>query len=113
MEKYGELDGQRILKPETVAFMTQNHLSPAYDSPQRFGLGFGLAAAKTTSQGPRGEGRWVWGGAASTFFFIDPDQDLTAVFVTQKFPFDFAMGEGFTENVLESVAVSSAKPVGR
>jgi len=113
MEQYGELDGSRILKPETVAFMTQNHLSPAYDSPQRFGLGFGLAAAKTTSRGPRGEGRWVWGGAASTFFFIDPDQDLTAVFVTQKFPFDFAMGESFTENVLESVAVSSTKPVGR
>ena len=43
MEQGGELDGTRILKPATVVFMTQNHLSPAYGSNQRFGLGFGLA----------------------------------------------------------------------
>lgn len=105
MERRGELDGVRILNPKTVAFMTQNQLSPAYGSPQRFGLGFGLEPAIQTSRGPRGEGRWTWGGTACTYFFIDPQQDLTAIFVTQKFPFDFALGGQFPAAVLESVAV--------
>jgi CubicO group peptidase (beta-lactamase class C family) len=104
MERYGELDDVRILKAKTVAFMTQNHLSPAYETPQRFGLGFGLAEPEQTSRGPRGAGRWTWGGAASTFFFIDPTQDLTAIFITQKFPFDFSIGTGFNKAVLEAVA---------
>jgi len=105
MERHGELDGARILNPKTVVFMTQNHLSPAFPSPQRFGLGFGLKPAVSTTHGPRGEGRWTWGGAASTYFFIDPSQDLTAIFITQKFPFDFALGEAFHQQVLEAVAV--------
>jgi CubicO group peptidase (beta-lactamase class C family) len=108
MERHGELDGVRILKAKTVAFMTQNHLSPAYPSPQRFGLGFGLQAPVVTSVGPRGGGRWAWGGAASTYFFIDPHQDLTAIFVTQKFPFDGPLGEGFHQVVLEAVAAEPA-----
>ncbi|MDG1837577.1 MAG: serine hydrolase [Phycisphaerales bacterium] len=111
MERYGELDGVRILKPKTVAFMTQNQLSPAFKSDQRFGLGFGLAAPVQTSRGPRGGGRWTWGGAASTYFFIDPKQDLTAIFVTQKFPFDFALGEEFHREVLESIAVTTPTTV--
>ncbi len=103
MERHGELDGVRILKPKTVAFMTQQHLSPAYESPQRFGLGFGLNAPVMTEYGPRGGGRWTWGGAASTFFFIDPKTDVTAVFVTQKFPFDAMLGAAFEKAVLTSV----------
>ena len=109
MENFGELDGTRILKPKTVAFMTQNQLSPAYPSPQRFGLGFGLQAPVMTSVGPRGGGRWTWGGAASTYFFIDPHQDLTAVFITQKFPYDGPLGELFHRTVLEAVAVQDAE----
>jgi CubicO group peptidase (beta-lactamase class C family) len=106
MEQYGTLDGVRILRPETVAFMTQNQLSPAYGTPQRFGLGFGLQAPVQTSQGPRGGGRWTWGGAASTYFFIDPAQDLTAIFITQKFPFDFALSAEFHQVVLEAAATA-------
>jgi CubicO group peptidase (beta-lactamase class C family) len=108
MERQGELDGVRILKAKTVKFMTQNHLSPAYPGHQRFGLGFGLMDPVVTSVGPRGGGRWTWGGAASTYFFIDPQQDLTAIFVTQKFPFDGPLGEGFHKAVLEAVAVEPA-----
>ncbi|MCH2134957.1 MAG: beta-lactamase family protein [Phycisphaerales bacterium] len=112
MEQGGQLDGVRILRPETVAFMTQNHLSPAIDSPMRFGLGFGLNPPVETAHGPRGGGRWTWGGAASTYFFIDPDQDLTAVFITQKFPFDFMLGDAFHREVLESVAAAEVAAAG-
>lgn len=112
MEQFGELDGVRILSAKTVAFMTQNQLSPAFNSDQRFGLGFGLRAPVATSRGPRGGGRWTWGGAACTYFFIDPSQDLTAIYVTQKFPFDFAMGDGFHQMVLEAVAVQAPLAAG-
>jgi CubicO group peptidase (beta-lactamase class C family) len=107
MEQFGEIDGQRMLKAKTVAFMAQNHLSPAFASDQRFGLGFGFRPAVWTSEGLRGEGRWTWGGAACTYFFIDPAQDLTAIYVTQKFPFDFMMGAAFHRAVLEAVAVQA------
>ena len=106
MEQYGVLDGRRILRPETVMFMTQNHLAPGTQGRdgQRFGLGFGMQPPVQTSAGPRGGGRWTWGGAACTYFFIDPRQNVTAVFATQKFPFDGAMGEAFHQTVLEALA---------
>ena len=103
MEQMGQLNGARILNPETVRFMVQNHLAPNIPAPP-FGLGFGLAEPVRTSRGPRGGGRWTWGGAACTYFFIDPYQNITAVFATQQFPFDFALSEKFHEVVLEAMA---------
>ena len=109
MEQYGELDGKRILNPRTVAFMTQNQLNPAITTNQvgqqfnRFGLGFGLQPPVQTSKGLRGGGRWTWGGAACSYFFIDPEQNVTAVFATQLFPFDFELNNEFHHVVLESL----------
>ena len=111
MEQYGELDGKRILRSNTVKFMTQNHLSPGMDiveldawgNQQQFGFGFDLKAPVQTSAGLRGDGRWSWGGAASTYFYIDPDQDVTAVFATQLFPFNSELNWEFHHIVLESL----------
>jgi CubicO group peptidase (beta-lactamase class C family) len=106
MEQMGKLDGNQVLEPKTVAFMTQNQLGPGTQSGpnQRFGLGFGLQPPVKTSAGPRGHGRWTWGGAACTYFFIDPRQNLTAVFATQQFPFNVQMGQAFHRVVLEAMA---------
>ena len=117
MERFGELDGKRILRPDTVKFMTQNHLSPgigiaeldAWGNQWQFSLGFDLIAPVQTSAGLRGDGRWSWGGAASTYFYIDPDQDVTAVFATQLFPFNGEMNVGFHHIVLESLAQEESK----
>ena len=107
MEQFGSLNGNRILNPETVAFMTQNHLNPSITvnkkSPIRFGLGFGLQRPVQTSKGLRGGRRWAWGGAASSYFFIDPAQDVTAVFATQLFPFDGKLNDEFHQIVLEAL----------
>lgn len=110
MEQLGVLDETKILEPETIVFMTQNQLNPAITTTQhdgntvRFGIGFGLNAPVQTSKGLRGGGRWAWGGAASTYFFIDPSQDVTAVFATQLFPFDLELNSEFHHIVLESLA---------
>ena len=113
LEQGGELKGHRILNPETVSFMTQNQLDPGIGTSKdplvsKFGLGFNIHDPVQTSSGLKGANRWGWCGAASTFFFIDPSQNLTAVFGTQLFPDDInnyiEMYNQFHIAVLESIA---------
>lgn len=81
----GELDGRRILKPETVKLMRTNMLSDTImnsDTPPfntAAGRGFGLDFAvvmDSAKAGPQGQGTFSWGGAAGTWFWIDPTNDL-------------------------------------
>jgi CubicO group peptidase (beta-lactamase class C family) len=96
----GELDGVRLLGPRTVAYMTRNHLPGGADldtfgrpidarAPQR-GVGFGLGFAVVIDPAARktlgSAGEYSWGGAASTAFFVDPAEELTASFYTQFMP---------------------------
>ncbi len=91
----GELDGARILKPETVDLMTQSHL-PDDLVPIKLGplplpnMGFGLDFAvrvKTGKGEPAGSlGEYGWGGAASTQFFVAPRENLIYVGMTQFMP---------------------------
>ncbi|WP_029916444.1 serine hydrolase [Caulobacter sp. UNC358MFTsu5.1] len=82
----GELDGARILSPGTIKLMASNHLSDivmatpdASFSPAK-GVGFGLDFAVVTDPARdgtlQGEGTYSWGGAAGTWFWIDPENDL-------------------------------------
>ena len=53
------------------------------------GVGFGLGFASTLDEvasGTIGAGDYYWGGAASTIFWVDPVEDITAVFLTQQIP---------------------------
>ena len=96
----GQLDGRRILGRKTLELMTSNHLpggatladvaiggfgEAGFDGVG-FGLGFavGQGPAATAMAGSAGE--FYWGGAASTAFWIDPVEDLFAVFMTQLIP---------------------------
>ena len=51
-----------------------------------FGLGFGVATNPVRSEVLTSVGEYTWGGAASTAFFVDPTEELTAVFMTQLLP---------------------------
>ena len=91
----GELDGVRILKPETVDLMSRNHLPEAL-VPIKLGplplanTGFGLdfAVRVATANGdPAGSlGEYWWGGAASTQFLIAPREKLIVIGMTQFMP---------------------------
>jgi len=91
----GELDGVRLLKPETVAEMTKNQLpdklvpislGPLPMANMGFGLGVSVRVA-TGKNDPAGSlGAYGWGGAASTQFFIAPREDLVCVAMTQFMP---------------------------
>lgn len=85
----GELDGKRVLSPQTVAHMTSNHLTPeiknmvAAVEPHRDGFGFGLGVAVRTTAGlsavPGNPGEYTWNGAFGTAFFADPKEKLVVV----------------------------------
>jgi CubicO group peptidase (beta-lactamase class C family) len=88
----GTLDGRRYLKPETVALMTSDHIGPStgiardqfyFPGPDSgFGLGFAVRTApRATTALPPGEYRWD--GAAGTFFFVDPRDDMFAICMMQ------------------------------
>lgn len=96
----GELDGVRILSPKTLEFMTMNHLPDnktlkdmgdrTFSESRMDGSGFGLGWAVTTdvvaTTQPGSVGTFSWGGMASTFFWIDPVEDLIAIQMTQLMP---------------------------
>jgi CubicO group peptidase (beta-lactamase class C family) len=92
----GELKGVRLLGPRTVALMTCNHLPVellpiSFEGAEPmlgmgFGLGFGvmLDTAQTGVMGSVGD--HSWGGYAETFFWIDPQEDLIAIMMSQYQP---------------------------
>ncbi len=88
----GTLDGRRYLKPETIALMATDHIGPetkiARDQLYYPGAtsGFGLGFAVRTSVPPNTEwplGEYRWDGVGGTFFFIDPTDDMFAIFMVQ------------------------------
>jgi CubicO group peptidase (beta-lactamase class C family) len=96
----GELDGVRLLSPRTVRFMASNHLPggadltaygrPLFAETTFDGVGFGLGVSVTVdpvaAKVPGSIGDFGWGGAASTSFWVDPAEELTALFLTQLLP---------------------------
>ncbi|HTW50262.1 MAG TPA: serine hydrolase domain-containing protein, partial [Stellaceae bacterium] len=100
----GAFNGQRILKPETVALMSQNHIGGLTVSvlrtnnppltndvdlfpgqPVRWGLGYML----TPEPGPNGRsaGSVSWAGIFNTYYWLDPVKRVAGVIMTQILPF--------------------------
>jgi CubicO group peptidase (beta-lactamase class C family) len=83
----GQLDGTRILSPKTVELMTTNHLG---DIPFQAGVGFGLGFSVVTDLGARGSlgsiGEYGWGGAYHSTYWVDPEEELVVVYLTQIIP---------------------------
>ncbi|MFL5296027.1 MAG: serine hydrolase domain-containing protein [Phenylobacterium sp.] len=96
----GQLEGARILAPKTVRLMASNHLPGGKDLTELsvslfsestnagvgFGLGFAVVFDPPKTLVPCSEGEFYWGGAASTAFWVDPVEKVTAVFMTQLLP---------------------------
>jgi CubicO group peptidase (beta-lactamase class C family) len=92
----GELDGARILAPATVQLMTSNHLAPNLMTGEFFigrevirpGMGWGYDCAVFSdpleANEVVGKGTFYWLGAADTWFWVDPANDLIFVGMTQR-----------------------------
>ena len=84
----GELDGARILGRRTVQLMTRDHLAGlgVPDTGQRFGLGFAISGDPGVTGGPRSEGAFGWLGFFNTVYWVDPEEQLVAIIMTQLYP---------------------------
>ncbi len=92
----GELDGRRILAPATVRLMTSNHLEPnlltgqygigAQQMRPGFGYGYNCAVEFNPQEAnlPDGKGTFLWDGAAGTWFWVDPTNDIVFVGMIQR-----------------------------
>jgi len=100
----GRGNGNQLLKPETVALMSQNHIgdltigkmptmAPMYtndvdlypDIVKKWGLSFLITTAKTAEG--RSAGSLAWAGLANTYFWIDPVRNVAGVILMQLLPF--------------------------
>jgi len=87
----GTLDGVRIIGRKTLEWMASDHLGPGVKiqtgALMQPGIGFGLGFAVRTHDGmapfPGSPGQFFWSGMGGTFFWIDPKEDLFAVFMSQ------------------------------
>jgi len=99
----GELDGVRILGSKTVELMMSDHLGPDFPPDpltslfgllrpgvRSLGYGFGLTGFVVTNAAltglPISNGVFSWGGAATTHFWVDPQEDLVGIVLTQLLP---------------------------
>jgi CubicO group peptidase (beta-lactamase class C family) len=91
----GELDGARVLSPTTIKLMASDHLGP-YIRPvvepgelllgvkgYTFGLGFAVRKEQGLAGVPGSPGEFMWAGYAGTYFWVDPNEKLVAVLMTQ------------------------------
>ena len=85
----GELDGVRLLSPRTVEMMTRNSIGELDVGPGvKFGLGFAVMEDPGLMGTPRSQGTYYWGGIFNTRFFVDPEEDLIGIFMSQRIPRD-------------------------
>jgi CubicO group peptidase (beta-lactamase class C family) len=99
----GELDGVRILSRKSVELMRTPRFDYDGDAVPDIGLGFGIVG----DLGKYGElgspGAYSWGGAFNTSFWIDPQEDLVAVFMSQVRPVNSDISDRFTTLVYQAL----------
>jgi CubicO group peptidase (beta-lactamase class C family) len=118
LRRGGELDDVQLLGPRTLGLMRMNHLPGNQDLTQlaqdgfsetaNAGIGFGLGFATTLGEVPAGglgAGDFFWGGMASTLFWVDPREDLVALFMTQLIPSRTYNFRGPMKNIVYSAIV--------
>jgi CubicO group peptidase (beta-lactamase class C family) len=111
----GELDGVRILKPETVRLMTTNSVPPdmhiaGHEIGPAFGTGWGLGFAIRTDPDfsliPGAVGSFNWQGLWGTFFSVDPSERLILVMMMQR---SEGSGHGLYFNAIRRLPYAALK----
>ncbi len=90
----GAYEDGHLLSHKTLAWMTSNHipaaLMPLAIGPEEgdygFGLGFSVLDKLGMSNTISSVGKFSWGGAAKTLFWVDPAEQLIALMMTQYLP---------------------------
>ena len=113
LARRGELEGVRLLQPETVALMTRNHVPPplcpiviwGYVSEgEGYGLGVGVSVEPPAPLMPGSAGTYGWAGSWGTRFWADPITETLGIFMVQSLPWAFVgRAEEFWSLVCQAV----------
>lgn len=91
----GELDGMRVVSRSTIKLMTSDHLGTRIAAPFQpgelllgtpgytFGLGFAVRQGDGVAGVAGSAGEFMWAGYAGTYFWVDPKEEIVAVYMTQ------------------------------
>ena len=100
----GKWKGKQYLSPKTVELMTMNQIGDLQQAPgQGFGLGFGVINDVAATKSLGSEGQYYWSGAYSTYFFIDPKEEMIAILMTQIQPYSTYYNKIFRQFVYQSL----------
>jgi CubicO group peptidase (beta-lactamase class C family) len=109
---FGKLDGYRLLSRKTIELIRQNHTNPAhikawgFKAQQGYDYGLGVRAMNDIAvAGLNGSlGEWGWDGMLGTYFCVDPEEKLVAVFMIQRIPASLEdMAKRFTQTVYGAI----------
>jgi CubicO group peptidase (beta-lactamase class C family) len=88
----GVLGGTRMLKEEVVQEMVRDQTGrieiKIKSHGDGFGLGFGVVTKAARDQGLGSVGTYSWGGFYHTYFWVDPEEELIGIFMSQLYPWD-------------------------
>lgn len=100
----GEWNGKRYLSPKTVEIMAMDQANGLFQDPGKgFGLGFAVVDDLADTKALGSEGTFYWSGAYCTYFFIDPKEELVAIFMTQVNPFSSYYENKFRQLVYQAI----------
>jgi CubicO group peptidase (beta-lactamase class C family) len=100
----GKSNGQQLLSPKTVELMTMNHVGKLYQAPgQGFGLGFGVTTDVADGKSLGSVGQYYWSGAYCTYFFIDPEEEMIAILMSQLQPYSNFYGSKMRQYVYQTI----------
>jgi len=99
----GELDGVRILSRKSVELMRTARINRESGNAPDFGLGFSVISDLGTHHTLGSPGSYAWGGAFYTSYWIDPSEQLAAVFMSQTRPSNSDIADKFKTLVYQAL----------
>jgi len=100
----GTLNGKRILSRKTVDLMTANHVGGMFTRPgEGFGLGFAVVTDAPATRLPGSNGLYYWSGANNTHFFVDPQEKVVAILMTQLVPHSIEWHDKLRQLVYQAI----------
>ena len=105
----GKVGKTRVLGRKSIELLSKNHLGKEITSKKQYpeGKGFGITVGITVDPALAGEygsvGNYYWGGAASTTFWVDPKEELTALFMTQLLVNPHGTGDKYRTLVYQAI----------
>jgi CubicO group peptidase (beta-lactamase class C family) len=106
--KRGTYNGVQILKPATVQLMISNQIGELSLDQTKFGLGFYVLTEEGSRKAAGNAGKFGWSGLFHTYYWIDPQQELVGILMTQVYPrLESRLYSDFERYTYDAVSVTS------